>query len=74
MKVQMINVFNFVGHTVCVTASHLCCFSGKVAVDNTWTNDCDFIPTKLYLQKEAIWIWPESHSWPIFVIDDESEA
>lgn len=34
VKVQIVSVFNLVGHTVSITTSHLCSYSAKVAIDN----------------------------------------
>lgn len=34
-----------------VTATQFCCYSWKAAIDNKQTNQCCYIPIKLYLQK-----------------------
>lgn len=35
LKVQIVSVFNLVGHTVSITTYHFCSYSAKVAIDNT---------------------------------------
>lgn len=62
---QVTNIVSFVGHTVCVATTQLCCEGAKAATDNTCTNGFGCTPRQLYLQKQvASWLaW--GVGWPI---------
>ena len=58
------NILAFVGHTNSVATTQLChCSSTKAAEGNTERYGCGCVPTKLYLQKQAIGeIWPKANA------------
>ena len=43
-----------VHHMVCALTTQLCCHWAKAAMDCTQINDHDYVPIKLYLQKQAV--------------------
>jgi hypothetical protein len=44
-------ILGFVGHTVSITLTLLCCNSVKAVIDNLQINGCSCVTIKLYLQK-----------------------
>lgn len=50
VKVQTADILGFVGMSF-VATTHPCCYTVKEAVYNTYTNGCDGVPIKHYLQK-----------------------
>lgn len=39
---------------VSVATTQFCIWSEKTAIDNMEANECDYVPVKLYLEKEAV--------------------
>lgn len=44
---------SFVGRTVDVAATRLCCSSATAATDDMWTNERGYAPIKLFLQTDG---------------------
>lgn len=60
---HMVTILGFVGHTISVPTTQLCCGRMKAASVSAETNVCGCILIKLYLQKQVVgWIWPMDHS------------
>lgn len=53
VKGQLVNIWGLLSHTVCVIITiQLFSCTAKVAIDNTYMNECGSVPIKLYLQTD----------------------
>ena len=50
----MVHISGFVCHMVSASTTQLCYCRAKAAVDSTEMNGHGYVPTKLYLQKQAV--------------------
>ena len=53
-KQQIVNILDFVCHSISVVTYQLCCCNTKTGKDNTSAKAHDCVPIKLYLQKQVM--------------------
>lgn len=54
VKGQTVNISDFAGHIGSVKITQQCHCSVKATINNMQKNECDYVPIKHYLQKQAV--------------------
>lgn len=66
VKSQVVNIWGFADHVICVTTTQLCHCNMKAAIDNIHMNGCSCVFWKHCLHKQiAGWFWPVGHGLTI---------
>lgn len=53
VKSQIVNILGFMSQIESVSATQLCPYNAKMAIGNTFINDCGYVPIKRSLYKNS---------------------